>query len=651
MAKQEKRKYQERDLKDIILKVDSGKNVMYQLPTGGGKSVVASDFVHNYHTEEVLILAHRRELILQMEDRLSSDKIIPGVIVGDIQRNLDSNILIGSVQTLSKSKRLETILKTPRKLVIVDEAHRLRTPSYDKILNHLREVNPDIRIVGLSATPWRADKKDFREYIDELICSETVDSLIKEGYLCNFRTYVTNIGDIDKEVEKNENDYNIASLSKYMRQDIFLQHAVDQYKEKGEDRQALIFAVDKLHLKAIIEKFKANGLDSIKEIHAETPQKERDLALKEYREGQLKFIVSIDTMIEGVDLPETGCLIVLRPTESLVVFHQLLGRGMRRKADGSDLIILDCAGVTKKHGAVNSPRTWSLDPNVDPKQNTRRNKIVGKRKDGSYTDDIKEIEKGDLEVIEMTPEEYIEHSSNIIEEAEKYNKGLRELIISKFQEFKLELLKNITLTPNMIIEVSESRYDRDELYFKLDKAIGEGYSISFRREREGGILLPELSRPWSGRNNILDLKANKYIGELSAKILENPSLFDNTNLEKEIRMLEKSEIDVDKIKQKQESFKRDQLTQKLDAYLQINNTIKFEKSFQLGNIFPTQYGRIQSMVFTKNKLLSTNEVSFRNAEDREHYLCKWFEKSKLIDLLVEQNWTDSPVQEEVEKLN
>lgn len=107
MAKQEKRKYQERDLKDIILKVDSGKNVMYQLPTGGGKSVVASDFVHNYHTEEVLILAHRRELILQMEDRLSSDKIIPGVIVGDIQRNLDSNILREGVVISTQPQQLE----------------------------------------------------------------------------------------------------------------------------------------------------------------------------------------------------------------------------------------------------------------------------------------------------------------------------------------------------------------------------------------------------------------------------------------------------------------------------------------------------------------------------------------------------------------
>src|SRR5690606_2148271 len=161
------------------------------------------------HDNQILILAHRRELILQMEERLSSDKISPSVFVGDIQKDTGSNIMIGSVQTLSRDKRLETTINKKFDIVIVDEAHHLRTPSYDKILNHLREINPDIRILGLTATPWRSDKKDFREYIDTLITSESVDSLIAQGYLSKFRTFVTSIGDIDKEVQRNENDYNI----------------------------------------------------------------------------------------------------------------------------------------------------------------------------------------------------------------------------------------------------------------------------------------------------------------------------------------------------------------------------------------------------------------------------------------------------------
>lgn len=636
----EKRKYQLRDAKDIITNLDAGNNVMYQLPTGGGKSKVAADVVHNYHEKEILILAHRRELVLAMSKRLTSDKITPSVYVGEIESDTGSNITIGSINKLSRDKRLETILNKKVDFVIVDEGHHLRTPSYDKIINHLREINPNLLILALTATPWRSDKKDFREYIDTLITSESVDSLIEQGFLCNFRTFVTTIGDIDKEVEKNENDYNITALSRYMRQDVFIQHAVDQYREKGEDRQTLIYAVDSLHLQAVQQKFIEEGYTSIAAITANTPIKERDQIIQDYLDKKLKFIISIGTLTEGTDLPDTGCLLVLRPTESLILFHQILGRGMRRKSDGSDLIILDCAGITKKHGSVNSPRDWSLDPLVDPKERTKRSKIVGRRKDGSYSDDIKEIESGDLEVIEMTPEEYLNHSANAIEEATEYNKKVVTEIETKRDEFKnstlLDLLK-LTLGIEKIFPGRDS-WDKEALSYDLKEVIGDGYVLKFESDRKTGFLMPSLERPWSNKTNLTELKANELLGNLSTKILKDPKNFNNLSLKEELKVLEESKIDIDKIKEAKKEFENTQFIKKLEKYLLENNTIKFDKHFEVGNIFPTQWGRFNTVVFSKNKLLSTNEVSFRNEDGREIYLCKWMEKQKLVDYLIEKKW-------------
>lgn len=662
--KQEKRQYQGRDLADIIKHTDQGKNVMYQLPTGGGKSVVAADFVHHHHDKRIITLAHRRELILDMESRLSTDKITPSVFVGDIQKDNDSNILIGSVQTLSRSKRLETLLAEPFDYALVDEGHHLRTPTYDKILNHLREVNPNIIILALTATPWRSDKKDFREYIDTLITSETVDSLIAQGYLAKFRTFVTTIGDIDKEVEKNENDYNITSLSRYMRQDIYLQHLVDQYVAKGENRQGLIFAVDKLHLQVVKQKFIDNGLISIEDITAETPSAKRDKVLKDYREKKLKFIISIGTLTEGTDLPDTGCLIVARPTQSLVMFHQILGRGMRPKSDGSDLIILDCAGFTKAHGSVNSPRVWSLDPTSDPKQKTRRSKIVGKRADGTYSDDIKEIEEGDLEVVEMSPEEYIAHSSNAIEEAEKYNEKVDDEITVLFKVFieKLSQLINL-LDLGEQAEMSENNFKRKNLTFSLDKSIGEGYTVQFKKV--GDYLIPEGNKPYSygGDNNPLgSLKLNKVVGELSTKMLTDKKYLEDYNvLQKETKKLQEGKIDIEALKASKKAFQLEQFEISVAKMLTTSTSLYAVKTqkwaeeedrkvadakekgryyyrndngwlFHVSSEVPSGPTYCDEIVLEKGKLLGWNSVIFKMNGHVRHTMSA-LEKPRLLAIL------------------
>jgi len=626
-----KRKYQERDLASIIAEIEAGFNVMYQLPTGGGKSVVTGEFVHHHHEKQILVLAHRRELILQLEDKLSTDKVVPGVLIGDIQRNLDSNVLIGSVQTLSRDNRLQGILNKSWDIVIVDEAHHLRTPSYDKILDHLLTLNPNLRILGLSATPYRYDKKEFTKYIQKLIISESVDSLISQGYLSKFRTFVTSIGDIDSEVEKSGEDYNATQLSQYMRKQFFLDHLVTQYKTKGESRQCLIYCVDKKHATSVEETFINAGLTSVKQIIAETPTVEREQILQDYKDGKLDIIISIGTLTEGTDLPDTGCVLVARPTESLVLFHQIGGRGMRPSTKYPDLIFLDCAGVTVKHGSLNSPRKWSLDPNQDPKEGTKRNKIVGKRKDGSYSDSLEEIESGDLEVVEMTPEEYLLHSENAIEEAKEFNKEIDKKIELKY----LDLLKSLAEFVKGLSGLEQVTYRKEgvhNLQIELE-SLGSGYSVTF--EEKNGIIYPNPNKPWNTRDPLAEMKFNVIMGKLSEKMMNEKDFCNVKSIKKEVAELQEGYVNVREIETQRRQFEIEQLELKVNKLLKESNTIHFSEEVGISGYFRDCWGgRCSYVKINHSKLLSWCHVEFYNSTGRMIHEMKALEKDRIIQILL-----------------
>lgn len=417
----ELRDYQTRDA-GIIEERWSGDNaIMYQLPTGGGKSVVATKIIWDHKDEKTLVLAHRKELLVQMRAHLQNQGLKVGLIVRDKHYDLDANIIIASINTVARDNRIDMILAQKFDNVIVDEAHRILTNSYDKVISTLQEQNSDLKLLGLTATPTRRDKKSFADLFKTLITSESTQSLIDAGYLANYRTYYTPVKDLDKEVQKYFNDYKLSDLSAYMRKEEMVQYAVDSYKKLGEGRQTIVFCVDRKHAKDVTEAYIEAGYDKVAYLDGNTPEGEREQILEDFKDGKLTHVICIETLTEGVDVPETGCIQLLRPTLSLILYLQMVGRGLRPKADGSDLIILDNAGCATQFGTASSPKKWSLT-SEDPNAGRKRNKVVGKRRDGTLTDDEDEMEF--LELVEMSPEEFASQVSNSIETAEKKNEEI-----------------------------------------------------------------------------------------------------------------------------------------------------------------------------------------------------------------------------------
>ena len=571
------RKYQDRDVKNIIKDWESIDNILYQLPTGGGKSVVIEHIVLNYKKEKILILAHKRELVFQMKKRLEEKNLKVGVIIGNIEENLDSNIIVASIRTVTGDKRIATILDKNFDRIIIDESHHIRTSSYENVLDQYISHNPKIKILGVTATPYRKDKKPLNKYFQKLICSDDVRSLQEQGYLAKFKIFYTPVPNIDEEVESAGNDYQLTSLSNYMRKPEMLQFLVDSYKKEGKNRQMIIFCVDKKHAKNVQEVYKQNGYKNIGHIDSDTKLEERADLLNQFKNNTLQIITCIETLTEGVDLPETGCIQLARPTQSLVLYLQMVGRGARPKSDGTECIILDNSGCTIEHKAPDSPKEWSLDPNINPNNPGKKNKIVAKRSDGSFTED--ESEMAFLELLEMTPEEYALNITGGIEKSEQENKDIDNKIIQLLIEtgrFIIEKCKD----KDFIFDEKEYKekgyYANDRLEFITKQGIELKVKyltrikyIEFYEYNRSSYELKDY------KNRILNqIKTGKFIEEISKEKIINQIIH---NFDK-IQELENSKINIHELKNKVKEFKREQLKLKLERDLLTNNSIKYLKT-------------------------------------------------------------------------
>lgn len=261
------RNYQTSDyanIQDAFTKFDG---VLYQLSTGGGKSVVISQFVLDRKDKNILIFAHKRKLLVQLRNRFAKLGITTGLMQGQNNENLDANIVIVSIRTAVKEKRLEALLERAWDYEIIDEARHSRTNSYDKVLDSVREKHPAVKLFGVDATPYRKDGKRLDKHFQFLVLP-TYDTatLIDKGHLSKFTTVVTPIGRINEEVHEVAGDFQMGELSSYMRQPKFLDYVVNQYRESGKGKQAIAFAVDTQHAKDLMLRFIAGGFTKVARI-------------------------------------------------------------------------------------------------------------------------------------------------------------------------------------------------------------------------------------------------------------------------------------------------------------------------------------------------------------------------------------------------
>lgn len=349
------RPYQQDLIDRILQQLQTYRSVMGQLPTGGGKSVVFGAITAHYASLglRVLLIAHREELIIQGAKHLANWTQHPvGIIKAGYPFEPLFPIQFASIQTIVN--RLDRL--TDFDIVIIDETHHATSNSYTQVLDRF----PDAKILGLTATPVRTDGKGFEGVFDVLECGICTADLIEAGYLSPYRLFAAPNGLITKGARTKMGDYSISDLEDLNDADVVAGDVVKSYQEHANGATCIAFALSVKHSICIADAYNKAGIPA-QHIDAQTDSLIRKEALEKLKTAELKIISNVGLFGEGVDVPTLDCVQIVRPTKSLGLHLQMLGRVLR-VAEGKQYgLILDHAGNCQRLGLPDSIRGWGLD--------------------------------------------------------------------------------------------------------------------------------------------------------------------------------------------------------------------------------------------------------------------------------------------------
>ena len=386
------RPYQNGAIENLKTAIAGGhQKVLLQAATGAGKTIIACEMIRRATSKNktVLFVAHRKEIILQTSLKLDAFGIAHGVIMSSHKRKNNHAVQVASIQTLTRRGKPEA------DLIIIDECHLSVSKTYQQLINNY----PKATIIGLTATPQRLDGKGLGEIYSELVSVIPVAELIADGHLVKPRTFAPFVPDL-KGIKTVKGDYDATQTAKLMdkkqitadivkhwtnaaklpiginenmpvgindkTRDVagFIKNIDDETFAKSAIncvfRKTIIFASSVQHSKNLVQEFQISGITA-KHLDATTPATIRDQTLNEWRDGKFTVLSNMGLFIEGLDVPAASCCILARPTKSLTIYLQAVGRVMRPHESKTDCIILDCAGLTYEHGFVDDHREWTLN--------------------------------------------------------------------------------------------------------------------------------------------------------------------------------------------------------------------------------------------------------------------------------------------------
>lgn len=328
------------------------RRVMAQLPTGGGKTILFSHISRSFieEGEGVLVIAHRKELIVQAKDKLETITGLEcGVIKAGYPCEYHKDVQVASIQSLSRRKHRPEV-----GLVIFDEAHHCSSKTYSDII----EQYPNAYILGVTATPCRTDGQGFQFLFDKLIPGVSPKQLIADNYLCPFKLYAAKPIST-KGVRTTAGDYNQKQLED--RAMALIGDVYPTWEKHAEGLQTIIFAVSVNHSKEMVEKFVEEGI-AAEHIDGTTPDGEREQIIERFRNRETMVLSNVGIFTEGFDVPGIEAVQVVRPTMSLSLHLQMLGRGLRPAENKNHCIFIDHSDNWMEHGLPDEDREWSLFP-------------------------------------------------------------------------------------------------------------------------------------------------------------------------------------------------------------------------------------------------------------------------------------------------
>jgi DNA repair protein RadD len=349
------RPYQETGVAETRARFADGlQRVLYQAPTGSGKTVLFAYIVANAVSRgnRVFILGHRDEIVTQIAKALTALGGAHGIIAAGYPEEPIFSVQIASVMTLVR--RLERI--PPPDLLVIDEAHHAVAGTWMKILAAL----PKARVLGVTATPERLDGKGLGDVFETLVLGPSVSELIEQKFLARFTAFAPERSPDLSSVKTRMGDFMLEQLSETMSKGVIVNQAVDEYVRLCPGVPAIAFCVDIRHSERVRDAFIARGYRAA-HVDGETPATERKALIAALGTGEVQILCNCGLISEGLDVPTVTAAILLRPTKSLALYLQQVGRILRPADDKPRALILDHAGSTFRFGPVDAPRNWSLE--------------------------------------------------------------------------------------------------------------------------------------------------------------------------------------------------------------------------------------------------------------------------------------------------
>lgn len=341
------RPYQEEAFEHVFAEWDDGhKKTLVVMPTGTGKTIVFAKIVEECVRRgyRVLIMAHRGELLDQAADKIfkatglrSSVEKAERSCLGEWYR-----VVVGSVQTLMSEKRLKQFPKDYFDVIIIDEAHHCISSSYQNVLQYFS----DSKVLGVTATPDRADMKNLGSYFESLAFEYTMPEAIRSGYLVPIKALTVPLQIDIRSVGVSAGDFKVGEIGTAL--DPYLYQIADEMVKYCMDRKTIVFlpliATSQKFMKILNERgFSAGEVNGNSEDRAQI--------LKDFEDDKYNVLCNSMLLTEGYDCPAVDCIIVLRPTRSRPLYAQMVGRGTRLSpATGKEhLLLIDFLWMTERH--------------------------------------------------------------------------------------------------------------------------------------------------------------------------------------------------------------------------------------------------------------------------------------------------------------
>ena len=456
-------------------------NVMLQMPTGTGKTIIFTSVVRdilkwcrkNSKDSKILIIAHRRELISQASKKLGN--INHGQIISGIPLQLWKPVQVASIQTFISKRNYEQMRRERFDFIIIDEAHHSMAPGYQK----LWDMFPNSKKLGVTATPWRMSHCGFTSLFGDIVLSKSIEWFVNNGYLSNY-DYISikrnsetqhTINSIEKVGV--DGDYLDSELSRVFDKDKIRAELYKSYQKYAKGKKGIIYAIDRKHASNICELYASKGVN-ICMIDGTTSANERDALIKDFANGSIEVIVNVNIFSEGFDCPDIEFIQLARPTKSLSLYLQQVGRGLRISPNKEATVILDNVGLYNRFGTPMANRHWRYhflgsDEEEGYNDGSGISRDILMDGDSSYCPDYSEDDE------EMIVVEHAEGGSQIRSEESNKAAGLAE-----YNVFRKNGLYGVCDYRNRVIIPA--------IYEEM-RPCHNGY-IPFKQNGKWGILLP-----------------------------------------------------------------------------------------------------------------------------------------------------------------